>query len=69
MSLQMIFGIKLEHHTINARLVGLKVNTHKTKCTLISHHQSTGQYHDVKTGNKCFENIEKLKYLEMTATN
>jgi hypothetical protein len=35
----------------------------------ISHHQTTGQNYYIKIANKSFENVAKLKYLEMTVTN
>jgi hypothetical protein len=37
--------------------VGLEVIAEKTKCMLLSHHQNAGQNHDIKIGNRCFENI------------
>jgi hypothetical protein len=27
---------------------------------LLSHHQNTGQNHDIKTGNRCFENVKQF---------
>jgi hypothetical protein len=30
---------------------------------LMSHHQSTGQNHNIKIPNKLFEGVEKFKYL------
>jgi hypothetical protein len=41
--------------------VGLKVNTEKTKYMLLSRHQNTGQSHDIKIANKCFENVAKFR--------
>jgi hypothetical protein len=32
--------------------VGLEVNTEKTKCMLLSHHQIAGQNHDMKIANR-----------------
>jgi hypothetical protein len=40
--------------------IGLEVNTEKTKYMLLSHHQNAGQNHDIKIGNKCFENVEQF---------
>jgi hypothetical protein len=37
--------------------VGLEVNTEKTKYMLLSHHQNSRQNHDIKIGNRCFENV------------
>jgi hypothetical protein len=49
--------------------VHLEVNTEKTKYMLLSHHQNAGQNHDIKTANRCFENVEQFRYLGMTITN
>jgi hypothetical protein len=40
--------------------VGLEVNPEKTKCMLLSRHQNSGQNHDIKIGNKCFENVAQF---------
>jgi hypothetical protein len=48
--------------------IGLEVNTEKTKYMLLSHHQNAGQNHDIKTSNRCFENVEQFRYLGMTIT-
>jgi hypothetical protein len=37
--------------------VGPEVNTEKTKSVLLPRHQNAGQNHDMKTGNRCFENV------------
>jgi hypothetical protein len=42
--------------------VGLEVNTEKTKYMLLSRHQNAGQSHDIKIGNKYFENVAKFRY-------
>jgi hypothetical protein len=49
--------------------VGLEVNAEKTKYMLRSHHQNTGQNHDIKRASRCFENVLQLKYLGTTITN
>jgi hypothetical protein len=49
--------------------VGLEVNTEKTKYMLLSPHKSGGQNHDIKTGNRCFGNVEQFRYLGTTITN
>jgi hypothetical protein len=35
----------------------------------MSHYQNAGQCHNIRTVNRAFENVEKLKYLGMTLTN
>jgi hypothetical protein len=49
--------------------VGLEVNTEKTKYILLSRHQNAGQNHDIKIGNRCFENVLQFRYLGKTITN
>jgi hypothetical protein len=49
--------------------VGLGVNTEKTKYMFLSHHQNVGQNHDIKIGNRCFENVAQFRYLRMMVTN
>jgi hypothetical protein len=44
--------------------VGLEVNAEKTKYLLLSHHQNAGQNHDIKTGNRSFENVAQFKYTD-----
>jgi hypothetical protein len=41
---------------------GQEVNAEKTKCMLMAHHQSAGQNHDIKIGNRSFENVKQFKY-------
>jgi hypothetical protein len=36
---------------------------------LLSHHQNSGQNNDIKTANRCFENVAEFKYLVTTITN
>jgi hypothetical protein len=36
---------------------------------LLSCHQNAGQNHDIKTGDRSFENVAQLKYLGTTITN
>jgi hypothetical protein len=35
---------------------------------LLSRHQNAGQNHDIKIGNRCFENVEQFRYLGTTRT-
>jgi hypothetical protein len=41
----------------------------KTKYMLLSRHQNAGQNHDIKIGNRYFENVAQFRYLGMTITN
>jgi hypothetical protein len=43
--------------------IGLEVNTEKTKYTLLSHHRNARQNHEIKIGNRCFENVDQFRYL------
>jgi hypothetical protein len=36
---------------------------------LLSRHQNAGQNHDIKIGNRCFENVAQFRYLGTTLTN
>jgi hypothetical protein len=36
---------------------------------LLSHYQNAGQNHDIKRGNRSFENAAHFKYSETTVTN
>jgi hypothetical protein len=47
----------------------LEVNTEKTKYMLLSRHQNAGNNHDIKIGNRCFENFAQFRYLGTTITN
>jgi hypothetical protein len=49
--------------------VGLEVNTKKTKYMLLSRHQNSGQNHNIKIGNRCFETMAQIRYLGTTITN
>jgi hypothetical protein len=40
---------------------GLEVNEEKTKYMLLSHHQNTGQNHDIKIANRCFEYVAQFQ--------
>jgi hypothetical protein len=41
----------------------LEVNAEKTKYMLLSRHQNAVQHHDIKIGNRSFENVAQFKYL------
>ncbi|PNF31812.1 hypothetical protein B7P43_G09337, partial [Cryptotermes secundus] len=44
-------------------------NDNKTKYMLLSRHQNAGQNHDIKIGNRCFENVTQIRYLGTMMTN
>jgi hypothetical protein len=48
--------------------VGQEVNAEKSKYMLLSRHQNARQNHDIKIGNRSYENVEKFKYLGTTVT-
>jgi hypothetical protein len=48
---------------------GLEVNSEKNKHMLTSRHQNTGQDHDTKRANRCFENVAQFRYLRTAVTN
>jgi hypothetical protein len=52
-----------------SKVAGLDVKADKTKYMLLSCRQNARQNHDIKIGNRCFENVEQFKYLETTVTN
>ncbi|PNF29998.1 hypothetical protein B7P43_G06210 [Cryptotermes secundus] len=55
---------KKTHKRVDAsKEVCLEVNTEKTKYMLLSRHQNAGQNHDIKIGNRCFENVAQFRYL------
>jgi hypothetical protein len=49
--------------------VGLEVNAEKTKYMLLSLHQNAGQTHNIKIGDRSFENVAQFRYLVTTVTN
>jgi hypothetical protein len=46
--------------------INLGVNSEKTKCIMMSHHQNSEQKSSNTIANGPFENVAKLKYLGMT---
>ncbi|PNF28518.1 hypothetical protein B7P43_G14701 [Cryptotermes secundus] len=36
---------------------------------LLTRHQNAGQNHDIKIGNRCFENVAQFRYLRKTIRN
>jgi len=49
--------------------VDIEVNTKKTECVFISHHQNEGHDYNLMIANKSFKNVAKFKYLGTTLTN
>jgi hypothetical protein len=45
-----------------------EVNAEKSNY-VTSRHQNAGQNHDIKIGNRCFENVAEFRYLGTTITN
>jgi hypothetical protein len=58
-----IVTIKKNTETIidASKEVGLEINVEKTKYTLLSRHQNTGQNRDIKIANRLFENVSQFK--------
>jgi hypothetical protein len=48
--------------------IGLEVNVETTQYMLMSRKQNAGQNHDMKIGNRCFENVAHFRYSGMTVT-
>jgi hypothetical protein len=43
--------------------VCLEGNTEKPSICCVSRHQNTGQNHDIKKSNRCYENVAQFRYL------
>jgi hypothetical protein len=52
-----------------SRDVGLEINAEKTKYTIMSRHQNSGQNQNIRIANESFENVANFKYLGTTLTN
>jgi hypothetical protein len=55
--------------TDHSKDISLEINAEKTKYTIMSHYQNSGQNQNIRTANESFENVAKFKYLAMTLTN
>jgi hypothetical protein len=55
--------IRKNTETLNdtIKVVRLEVKREQTKYMLLSHHQNAGEIHDIKTGNKYFENVVQYR--------
>jgi hypothetical protein len=51
------------------KVVGLEVNTEKTKCMMMSHHKDAGQNHNTKIANRFSENVAQFKYFGVTVAD
>jgi hypothetical protein len=58
-----------EVSVVASKEIGLEVNAEKTKYTVMSRDQNTGQNHNIKLDNKSFEMVQQFKYLGTTPTN
>jgi hypothetical protein len=54
---------------VASKETGLKVNSDKTKCMVMSGDQKAVKSHNIKTDNCSFERVEKFIYLRTTLTN
>jgi hypothetical protein len=66
-----IYTIKKTTETLigASKEAGLEVNAEKTKYMLLSRHQNAGQNHNIKIGDRSFENMAEFKYLGTTVRN
>jgi hypothetical protein len=48
---------------------GLEINVEETKYMFLSRHQNALQSHDIKTGNRLFENVTLFKDFVTTVIN
>jgi hypothetical protein len=66
-----IYTIKKNTKALNdgEKEVGVELNTEETKYTLTPRHQYAHKYHNIKTANRSFENVAKLKSLGTTVPN
>jgi len=49
--------------------IGLEVNAHKTKYTIMARDQNAGRIHSKKIDNSSIERVEEFKYIGTTLTN
>ena len=56
-------------YVVAIKETGLEVNAEKTKYMVTSQDLHSGQYHNIKRGNKFFERVEQFRYLGTTHIN
>jgi hypothetical protein len=54
---------------VASKVIGLEVNTDKTKYMVMSRDQNAGQSHSMTTDNSYSERVEEFKYLGTSLTN
>jgi hypothetical protein len=64
-----INAVNKDTETDAGKEVELEANAEKTMYMLLSRHQKAGQNHDIKIGNRSFENVARFTYLGTTVTN
>jgi hypothetical protein len=50
---------------VASKEAALEVKEERTKSTSLSRHQNAGKNHDIKIGNRWFENVAQFRYLGM----
>jgi hypothetical protein len=60
-----IATIKINTQTLSdaSKEVGLVINSEKTECMLLSHHQNAEHNFNMKVANRSFENVAEFKCL------
>jgi hypothetical protein len=58
-----------EAFLLGSKEAGPEINAQKTKYMFMSHQRNLGKNHDIKTGNKSFQNVANFKCPVTTLTN
>jgi hypothetical protein len=53
----------IKKNTDASKEIGLEINVEKTKCMLLSRHQTAGQNRDIKIANRSSEYVSQFKHL------